>query len=249
MGVNRGRFPAPAEPENWGDGTIPIFPQWVKDNDWHNQLYYSASKNETDKAGNGCLTCSDNPDLTVKASSAANAPVKSAAAVLLTPGRPRAGKMRSYLQTAALNDPMNDAYDAYFEDPLNNNKASCYGNGTEHASSTSYPKKIADDACDTVVQPSSKAYDRDRLWVIPPETPQSMCTRVGLALVDNTPCKDPNNANKAKTVCTNMAAKLQQCSTACASAATVTTTPPCRNDSSSSQCPPARTALLACSAP
>ncbi|MDB5903840.1 MAG: hypothetical protein JWM26_2718 [Betaproteobacteria bacterium] len=42
VGVNRGRLPSTAEPDDWGTGTIPKFPGWLKDNDWHNQVYYSA---------------------------------------------------------------------------------------------------------------------------------------------------------------------------------------------------------------
>jgi hypothetical protein len=253
VGVNRGRLPSSAEPDDWGTGTIPKFPGWLKDNDWHNQVYYSASKNES---ASGCLTCSASANLTVKSSPAAGAPTSAAGAVLITPGTPRPGVDRPFLPVlaAANNSALADVFASWFEDAENNNKKTCPGNDTEHAGSpSSFGKaQVADASCDTVVVPQSRAYDRDRLWVIAPETPASMCPRAGPALVRNTPCKETKNdkdKDKVKDICTNLAAKLQQCSAGCAAAARVAITPPCTNDSSSSQCPPAQAALLACSAP
>jgi hypothetical protein len=253
VGVNRGRLPSDPEPDEWGSGTIPKFPAWLKDNDWHNQLYYSASKNES---ASGCLTCSANGNLTVRSSSAADAPATAAAVVLITPGTPRPGQDRPFLPSllVANDSALADKFEWWFEDPENNNKKTCPGNATEHANSpSSFGKaQTADASCDTVVVPQSRAYDRDRLFAIAPETPASMCPRAGLALARNTPCKDTKNdpkgdKGKVKDICTNLAAKLQQCSTSCTIAAQAAITVPCRNDSSSPQCPPAQAALLACS--
>jgi hypothetical protein len=210
------------------------------------------SKRESDPSGSGCLTCSNKLDLAVKDSSSPTAPVKSAAVVLITPGTSRPGYIRAFFPADVFNHPLRNSFAAFFEDPENNNKASCPGINTEHASNpagSGFTKSIAADACDTFVQPSSKAYDRDRLWMIPAETLASICSKGGPALMSNTPCKDNSDPDKVKNVCTSLRNKLQQCSSTCAAAAQKMIETPCRNDQSSSQCPPYYAALLACSAP
>jgi hypothetical protein len=247
VGVNRGRLPTQAQPEDWGTGTIPKFPAWVKDNDWHNQLYYSASKSETDTAGNGCLTCSANANLTVKRTPDVASLTDPAAAVLIAPGTPRPGVDRPFLPYVAVNTAASDVFASYFEDPLND-KTTCPGNSTEHFDNPSgFPKTTANASCDTMVLPQSRAYDRDRLWAIAPETPATMCPRAGPALIRNTPCQDGSN-DQVRNICTSLVAKLQQCSAACAAAARLMVAVPCRNNNSSSQCPAPTAALLACSA-
>jgi hypothetical protein len=178
--------------------------------------------------------------------------------VLITPGTPRPGVDRPFLPATLVlpKSLVANVFASYFEDPENKDKTSCPGNGAEHAGTPSKFGKpqIADASCDIVVVPQSRAYDRDRLLAIAPETPASMCPRAGAALVGNRPCKDKENDPKGdkgtvKDICIALAAKLQQCSASCKAAAQTMITPPCRNDSSSSQCPPAEAALLACSAP
>ncbi len=50
-GVNRGRFPLTALPENWSPpvpppppGSIPALPSWFGTNKWHNVIYYSVAR-------------------------------------------------------------------------------------------------------------------------------------------------------------------------------------------------------------
>jgi hypothetical protein len=246
VGINRGRLATKAEPDNWGDGTIPPYPAWLRDNDWNNHLFYIASKNETDKAGKGCLTCSQFGDLQVKRSSAAGAPVDPAGMVLITPGTPRPGVNRPFLPATlvVLNSPFANVFASYFED-TDNNKTNCPGNAAEHAADTSGVAKVtAPDSCDTLIRPESRGYDRDRLWAIAAETPATMCPKAGLTLLNNTPCKLSGNTNKP--ICDALVTKLQQCSTSCQAAASEMIRSPCRSDQSSSQCPPFYAALRAC---
>ena len=251
VGLNRGRLPtAQVQPEDWGSGSIPRFPAWVKDNDWHNQVFYIASKRATDQAGGGCRSCSGNLDLTIKQTPALASPTEPADVALITPGTPRPGVNRPFLPWVLVNNVgVANVYASYFEDDLNNNKAGCYGNLTEHAGSWAgfpWPGQTPPASCDTLVMPQSRAHDRDRLWRVSND-PATICPLAGPALVNHSPCKD-NSADQLKEVCVRLRSELTQCSAACSAAAQAMLVVPCRNNSSSSQCPGPRAALLACTA-
>jgi hypothetical protein len=246
--VNRGRFPSTAEPEDWGSGTIPAFPAWLKDNDWHNQVYYSASNRETDPSTT-CLFCSSSPDLIVKLSAIANPPTISAGAVVITPGTPR-GVVRPYLPSQAIlvTDTVTAAmnvFASYFEDADNNNKGACFGNLAEHASSAAgVSVQVNGTACDTVIMPQSRSVDRDRLFFIAKESPATFCSPAAAALLRNSPCH--TTGNNVSATCSNLAAKLSQCSAACSAAGQAMLQPPCRNTLNSNNCVAPIAALNQC---
>lgn len=244
IGLNRGRLPTTAQPEAWGSGSIPRFPDWIKDNDWHNQLFYIASKRATDQSGPGCRTCSSNLQLTIRQTPALASPTEPADVALITPGPPQPGVNRPFLPLLAVLDvALPNVFASYFEDALND-KTGCYGNDTEHATATWFPKQTAPASCDTLVMPQSRAHDRDRLWQVRKD-PAIICPLAGRALVNQSPCKD-NSSDQVKDVCTSLAAELAQCSTSCSAAGQQMLVVPCRNNSSSSHCPGPRAALLAC---
>lgn len=208
-GVNRGRLAsfaaynrAPAsgtvEPEEWGTGTIPRFPPWLDDNDWHNHLLYIASRGETNPTLGGCLTCSSSTYLTIEGYS----PNISAAAAIVTPGTPRnsrippaagcdavgtAGKSpcRPYLPTVTgtsagkvlmnnfanfFDDKTNIDYQTNNSDYLLNNQNKCAGYNTEHAASPgTYGGGSGAANCDKLTRPLSQEYDRNRIFILPRE--------------------------------------------------------------------------------
>ena len=260
FGVNRGRLastanndstPGAGDPENWGTGNIPRFPQWVFDNDWHNLVYYIASRAETHKGRGGCLTCSSLDYIEVQRTTAAGSPVDLAAAVLITPGTPRPGITRPYLPYA-LNSNLTAANDfsAYFEDALNR-KSGCLGQTVEHASSP--PTSLGSTAldCDKLVRPTSRAPDRDRLFILKRDVDDldMLCRYGGPALFSATPCHDPHGADQLSAACNNLIPKLKLCVAGCAEAAGQMADEPCRNNRTSSHCPPHHAALLSCRAP
>ncbi len=112
-GVNRGRLPLTALPEDWAQGTIPALPSWVGNNNWYNVIYYSVAKlNSQEFAVAGplvsCTTCVDNT-LSVNG-------VAGVSALLFTPGTPLGAIFRPsnnlahYLENAQNNDGANDLY-------------------------------------------------------------------------------------------------------------------------------------------
>jgi hypothetical protein len=271
FGINRGRLastanddstPAAGAPQNWGTGSIPRFPQWIFDNDWHNQVYYIASKAETHTGLGGCLICAPAnalthpgyPYITVQRTADPVDGFDRAAAVIITPGTPRPGKNRPYLPSVLASNPtLANDFTAYFEDALNQ-KSGCAGETVEHASTP--PGSISGGTlskCDTLVRPMSKAYDRDRIFVLKPDTDDldTLCKRGGPALFKATPCHDPHSTepNQVSSACTNLIGKLQLCGASCAAAATQMGVVPCRNNRSAAECPPFHAALQSCSAP
>jgi hypothetical protein len=257
FGVNRGRLgsianddstPASGDPQDWGTGTIPAFPRWLSDNDWHNQVYYMASRAETHKARGGCLTCSANNYLTIQRTSNPADGSDPAAVAIITPGTPRAGQNRPWLPSALVaNLSLANNFSGYFEDALNR-KSGCPGETVEHASTPPGSGVTASASCDTLQRPSSKGYDRDRLFVLEPDTADldTLCRRGGPALDKNTPCHDSHGVNQLSAVCNNLIDKLQACSASCAAAAEQMRQVPCRNNRSANACPPYHAALLAC---
>jgi hypothetical protein len=137
-----------------------------------------------------------------------------------------------------------NAMNAYLSDALNNNKGSCAGWDTENAadkSPTNPWPQTATTACDTYVQPQSRALDRDRLHMIVSE-PTSHCGTSSRALLALMPCKDLFNIG----ACLGLVAKLQSCS-GCALAATLAITVPCLNTLSPLvHCDPIMTTLKIC---
>ncbi len=114
-GVNRGRFPLTALPENWSPpvpppppGSIPALPSWFGANNWHNVIYYSVTRQETAGGGVLCTTCSATT-LSVDGTAGVSA-------LLFTPGTPPTGINRpsndlaDYLRDAQNYDGANDLY-------------------------------------------------------------------------------------------------------------------------------------------
>jgi hypothetical protein len=259
FGINRGRLASNAaylraspagtiEPENWGTGNVPRFPLWLFDNDWHNQVYYMASRAETNPTLRGCLTCTSSAYLTVQGSSAA--------AAIMTPGTPRNG-FRPYLpsEAATLKDAngkllMNN-FSLFFDDAANR-KSGCAGETTEHATDpNSFTLASVGSTCDTLTTPSSKLPDRNRIYALGPESeldPAIVCPLAGPALYNATPCMDPHDPDKVNDVCTRLISTLQRCSSTCSSAAGQMAVVPCRNNRSASECQPLHVSLRTCTA-
>jgi hypothetical protein len=229
IGVNRGRFPAyQVQPHAWGtkdaNNNIPDLPPWVTANNWHNMVFYSAARQETDEAGRRCYYCSANQTLTVRFD-AVNFTSEPASAVVFTPGLPIPPKVRPgtpgelEANAAQANDMA-----AYLEDPLNNNKGNCPGWNVEHAANPGIilPPLVSTD-CDTYVKPASRKFDRDRLHMIA-ATPGSHCATAARSLLDNIPCKDLGNLPR----CLQLVTALATC-VACTAAAQATILTPCLN--------------------
>ena len=228
IGLNRGRFPSVAYPENWGEGAIPRLPAWVAANDWQNVAYYSAAKQETDGAGSKCIFCSPAQTLTVTGSAVS--------ALVFTPGTPTPGIDRTL--AANINNLA-----TYLEDPANNDVAICPGVTTENANTIlNIVKPIVPAACDIYVKPTSTRMDRDRIFTVS-TTPTSQCAPAARALLENAPCKD-NSADQISGVCAEAAAQLATCS--CAAVAQQLLVVPCRNTLNSSHCPAPIAQLKTC---
>src|SRR5205085_2483067 len=145
-------FPTTAYPENWAEGSIPALPAWIAANDWNNTVFYSAGSQETDGGGSKCFYCSASPTLTVDG--------RAVSALVFTPGTAQAGIDRN---TTANRD--NLAY--YLNDAANQDGGTCPGWTEENADaapSGTRPQVLAQ--CDAYTAPTSKAYDRDRLFTL-----------------------------------------------------------------------------------
>jgi hypothetical protein len=107
-GRNRGRVPTRARPKKWGNGAIPLLPQWFTYNNWQNVIYYGVARQNTNGGGKKCSTCDSTPMLNVAGNGVS--------LVFLTPGSPAAGITRpsntlaNYLQDSQNNDHSNDIY-------------------------------------------------------------------------------------------------------------------------------------------
>ncbi|MEA3154760.1 MAG: hypothetical protein QOK44_2349 [Betaproteobacteria bacterium] len=226
-GVNRGRLPSRPYPENWGEGAIPLLPEWVAANDWHNLIYYSAGRVETDGAGAACLYCSPSALLSVN-----GAPVS---ALLFTPGPPPAGVDRATVGNR-------DNLALYLDDLQNNDKGTCPGWDTENANGLGVPPLLGVPAsCDTYFTPTSTAVTRDRLFMVTlPSCALSATTLVQEALIN--PCSPGGGAVRA--ACQTAADALATCT--CAPAAQTLITPPCYNTLNPGQCQSAVTQLIGC---
>jgi hypothetical protein len=228
VGVNRGRFPSRAYPEAWGQGTIPLLPQWVVANGWHNVVFYSAGRESTDVAGAQCFYCSARLSLTVD-----GAPVK---ALLFTPGPPPPGIDRA---SAANRD--NLTY--YLDDPQNNDKAACPGSAVEHANTPPVPPPVVvvPASCDTYMRPTSTVPTRDRIFTIS----NTQCVTAANALVREVtaaPC-GPGGA-AIRRACQTQVDALLTCT--CRAAAQSMTMEPCRTTLNPGQCQVALNHLLTC---
>jgi hypothetical protein len=240
IGINRGRFPSQASPEDWGQGTIPLLPQWVVANDWHNVVFYSAGRASTNAAGVECYYCSANATLTVD-----GAPVL---ALLFTPGPPPApGAPPASINRANVANRDNLTY--YLDDPQNSNKAACPGSGSEWANTPPWldtppsppPVVVVPASCDSYVRPTSTVPTRDRIFTIT----DTLCVTAGALLVQEAttePCGQGGLPIRA--ACQLQVDALQACT--CAVAAQTMITSPCRNTLNPGQCQAALTQLLAC---
>jgi hypothetical protein len=216
VGINRGRFPAfDVKPVDWGfqdaENDIPPLPDWVTTNNWNNMVFYSAARQETDEAGRRCYFCSTSPTLVVD--------TQAVSALVFTPGTPRKGVNRPATHSELVNNlPVANNMSSYLEDALNNNKGpmpvasqECRGWDEEHANSwTGLSQQTVPVSCDTYVRPTSRGYDRDRLFTIPTK-PGAHCATAARALVNLSPCLLNMGA------CLSLQASLQTCS--CAGAA------------------------------
>jgi hypothetical protein len=279
FGVNRGRLPSLAsylrtpasdtiEPQEWGTGNIPRFPAWLNDNDWHNNLLYMVGRAETNPSMGGCLTCTANKYITIQGYT----PNLSAAAVIVTPGTPRASRVppaagcdpaKAPCRSSPCNPassscttPMNN-FSLYFDDAMNR-KAACPGEDAENATNPKNYSSVygpASDAkfanCDTLTRPTSTELDRNRIFILPPEgelDPATVCPAAGPALFNATPCMDPHDPDKVSAQCDRLISVLQVCSSSCRNAATQMGVVPCRNNRSAAECPPLHTSLNSCTA-
>ena len=258
FGINRGRLasntaylrPSPSgtiEPENWGTGNVPRFPVWLFDNDWHNQIYYIASRAETNPTLGGCLTCTAAQYLTIQGTNPS-----SAALAIITPGTPRNG-YRPYLPSEAgttSGKALMNNFSLFFDDAMNR-KSGCAGETTEHATSPgSFSIVSVGGDCDTLTVPTSKLPDRNRVFTLRPETDLDadiVCPLAGPALYNATPCHDPHDPEKVTDVCTRLISTLQRCSSTCRVAASQMAEVPCRNNRSASECAPLHVQLRSCS--
>jgi hypothetical protein len=152
IGSNRGRFPTTAYPENWGTGTIPSLPAWVGANDWNNTVFYAAGRRETDGGGAKCFYCSPADTVSIDG--------RAVSALVFTPGTAPTGIDRA----ATAN---RDKLSYYLDDAANQVGGTCPGWTDENADTR--PSGTAPSVplqCDAYVNPSSKAYDRDRVFTV-----------------------------------------------------------------------------------
>ena len=154
VGLNRGRFPSVAYPQNWGQGSIPPLPAWVTANDWQNLAYYAAGRQQTAGGGAACYFCSPASTITVDAQ-----PVS---ALVFLPGMPPPGVNR-----AASGNRNNLAY--YLDDAANQDgdDVTCPGASTENANRilNGTPPTVPL-FCDAYAKPSSTSHNRDRLFTL-----------------------------------------------------------------------------------
>jgi hypothetical protein len=236
-GQNRGRFPSEPWPENWGSGSIPKLPTWVAANDWHNLFWYSVSQQNADqtKPGVVCRTCFSEM-LTVD-----SAPVS---ALLFTPGTPPDGIPRLNPpagQSARTNDPT-----LYLQDAQNNDAASstyCPNVGEIGGVSGSGILSGTREFCDQYTKPTSKAFDRNRLYTVGTADP-AVCATQSQAILNVSPCGDGFSGSSVNPICTSAAQNLDACP--CKSAAKVMLKSPCRNTSNPPQCEAAIATLQQC---
>jgi hypothetical protein len=248
IGQNRGRFPTEPFPEDWGSGSIPRLPTWLGANDWHNLFWYSVAKQNSDDqnydplnpAGHWpCRTCAADL-LTVDGT-----PVS---ALFFTPGTPQDG-------VARLNPPSGqssriDNLALYLEDAANNdagNASNCPDVGEIGGDSPSRTILSGTRAlCDQYTRPTSRSFDRDRLYTVG-EFNAAVCSTQAQAVLNVAPCGVGYSGSSVNPVCTSAISKLDGCP--CKSAARVMVNPPCRNESNSPQCQAAIATLQSCGTP
>ena len=231
LGVNRGRFPGRPYPEDWGEGAIPNAPAWFLDNDWHNVIFYSVSRQRTNGGGAQCKFCSPSASLSVSGT-----PVD---ALFFTPGTPL-GSINRESSTSARNNLVN-----YLEDAENNS-----GGHLDLTSVCPNPPELGNStytglvppvplSCDQYVTPTSTAMDRDRITTLT----LTQCAVNATALVQLAPCGQPPKLNPQ---CTAYSTNLLACS-GCSAASVVMINPPCQNSVKPSACQAALATLRACS--
>lgn len=242
IGQNRGRFPSLPEPESWGANGIPALPQWIAANDWHNFFWYAVGKQNTDKvasASRQCKTCSDHPLLRVR-DSAKNEWLW-VSALLFTPGPPLDG-------IARMNPPSGQSarrnnLSLYLENSENNDGASsaCPDVGEiGDATPSSWYNYEGATSCDEYVLPTSRATNRDRIFMTAVADPV-ICSTNAQVLLDTT-CH--LTGNQVKPECITAVRNLDACP--CLEGAREMLEEPCRNNHNSSQCKAPLTQLQTC---
>lgn len=229
VGQNRGRFPTEPYPYGWGTNGIPALPQWVAANDWHNLFWYSVSKQNSDKEGSKCKTCSDAPMLTVDGT-----PVS---ALFITPGTPADGLPRLTSTTRR------DNIDLYFEDAPNRDGAiekQCKDTGEIGGGSAGSGSLKGALSCDQYTQPTAKGHDRDRLFLVGVAGP-AVCIPSAKDIVDNVPCV---SGGSMKGMCKTALTNLDACT--CLTAARTLTRTPCSTSTTGSACQDALASLKQC---
>ncbi|HYH43160.1 MAG TPA: hypothetical protein VD867_14395 [Burkholderiales bacterium] len=240
LGQNRGRLPSQASPHDWGTNGIPAMPQWLDSNDWHNLVWYSVGKKNTDTAGRICRTCSSLEMLRVETQ---GSPVVTSevSVVFIMPGTagatPRLPRPPGSTKTSQTDVPSR-----YMDDEPNRVAATCPvvgdpGGAVCTSPSTCYTMIPGDPSCDTFVIPQSQARDRDRLYTLTSAPPHA-CLAPARVLIDNGPCRLTGNA--VNSLCLAAAAAIADpasgCSAKCKTAAAAMITTPCRNNYSASGC-------------
>jgi hypothetical protein len=220
IGQNRGRLASEPFPENWGSGNIPRLPPWVAANDWHNLFWYSVSKQNSDVSV-ACRTCSTAEMLTVDGT-----PVS---ALFFTPGTPPDALAR--LTSTSRRDTLS----LYLQDAENKDGAdepACRDVG-EIGGATGSGMIPGQPQCDRYTKPTSKAIDRNRIFMVGVEAPGT-CAANSQTILTSAPCGVGYSGSSVNPVCTTAASNLDACP--CKSAAKVMVVEPCRNESVSPQC-------------
>jgi hypothetical protein len=256
LGQNRGRLPSQASPHDWGTNGVPAMPQWLDSNDWHNLVWYSVGRKNSDTAGRICRTCSSRDMLRVVTQQSPLV-TTDVSVVFFLPGtagatprlpRPPSGSL-STSQRNITDDALRYLEDAQNYGPADEANCPVVGDpgGTMCTSpSTCYSFIPGQTSCDTYIVPQSRARDRDRLYTLT-SAPPTACRAPARVLVDNGPCK--LTGNTVNTICLNAVTEISTsgCSAACVAAANAMITTPCRNNYSASGCPAHITALNSCS--
>lgn len=255
LGQNRGRFPTQASPHDWGTDGIPALPPWLESNNWHNLIWYSVGKENSDTAGRICRSCSALTRLRVITQESPLV-ATDVSVVFFLPGTPAGGVPRlprphtASLSTAQRN--ITDDLTRYLEDTYNNdgaNIATCpvtgETGGNVCTTANCYTIIPGETSCDTFIVPQSRAHDRNRLYTLTSEPP-NVCRGAGRVLIDSGPCRVTGNTIDA--ICVNAVAAIRAagCPAPCIDAADTMIVAPCRNHHHTSQCVAAIATLKAC---
>lgn len=232
-GQNRGRFPSVPAPYAWGEAGVPTLPAWLVANNWHNLIWYSVSRQNSQGEGALCRTCSEGVLLSVGGTQVS--------ALFFMPGTPLDGLPR-LASTSRRNN-----LGLYLEDAANNdgaNRTLCPDTGEIGETSGSGSALTGATTCDTYAAPSATVPDRDRLFTVGVAAPGTCQANAAILLsrASTTTCGGPGNSVLPE--CQAAVDAMDSCT--CLGAARALTRPPCYNVLNPKQCQAAITQLQAC---